>query len=777
MLISVNWLKDWVEFSETAQEIADKLSVSGLEVEHLETWESVKGGLKGFVVGQVLSCDKHPNADKLSLTTVDIGAGEILPIVCGAPNVAAGQKVIVAKVGTEVNVPGKGSFVIGEAKIRGEVSRGMICAEDEMGIGSSHDGIMVLDSSAQVGMNASEYFMVTSDEVLEIGLTANRGDAASHLGVARDVAALLSKEIKKIQTKERTIEANRFSIEFNNDSFCSNYFGLLLEGVSYRASSEWMQKRLRSIGIEPKNAIVDTTNYVLHDLGQPIHAFDADKLKGDVIKVRLAAKGEKFTTLDKLERECLGGELVIADEGGPIAFAGVMGSLDTCVTETTKNILIESAHFEPGLVRKTARAHGLSTDASFRFERGTDVNMSRTAAFYASDLMREVVGGEEKGLSQCITAVYTPRMVALNLSKLNAFAGVNIPVKNVETILSGLGFKISGTDESRQIEIPSWRNDIAIEVDIYEEIMRIYGYDLIPMSGKMTASLAGFSGTELRKAEDKVRQMLVSKGCFEIENNSLGNKTWYSEEEQTQLVKISNPLSADMEIMRGSLLPGMLQAVSYNLNRQMENLRFFEFGRVYSQNGNGFVEQNKLGILICGNRTEESWEKKAEKTDIYDLKTLVTHVIQALKSDTPTSEIQLTAVSKSMLKKFDIAEDVWFAELNWEDILGNNTAKELKIIPSPKFPIMRRDLSLVLEKGVPFSEIEKIVTSMQITILRSMKVFDVFEGKPLEEGKKAIAIAFYLGQTERTLTDDEAEKTMNALIMAFEKNIGAIIRR
>ncbi|MCC7299381.1 MAG: phenylalanine--tRNA ligase subunit beta [Bacteroidia bacterium] len=775
MIVSLSWLRELVNTQASSEEIADKLSVSGLEVEHAYTWETVAGGLKGFVIGEVKTCAKHPNADKLSVTTVDIGLPELQPIVCGAPNVAAGQKVVVATVGTDVTVPGKGSFTIGEAKIRGEVSRGMICAEDEMGLGTSHDGILVLPNEAKVGTAAADYFKVVSDEMLEIGLTANRGDAASHLGVARDVAALFNTQITLPKIEKRPLSTGKFKITAQPEH-CSLYFGLQAEGVKSVPSPDLVQNRLRAIGIEPKNILVDAGNYAMHALGQPVHVFDADKIVGDNIEVRLAVKGEKVTTLDKVERECKGGELVIADGSGIIALAGVMGGLHSAVSESTSRIFIESAHFNPGLVRKTARAHGLSTDASFRFERSTDPEMCIHAALYTFDLIATTAGGNIVGSNQCQAAEYAPRTIDLDMNKLQAFAGADVPKEEALKILNNLGFVVETQENTWKIAVPSWRNDVTEVVDLYEEILRIYGYDRIALTGKMKASLPEFKGIAAFKKQEIASRFLVGNGFFEIMNNSLSNGQLY--ENESDLVKLNNPLSADMEYMRGSLLPGMLQAAAYNRNRKNQNIRFFEFGRTYRKTHEGFEEPPTLGILMGGNESNESWETKSKAMDFYYAKRMATNLLNSLGvACDPETLVVIERPSAELMKKFDLDGEFWYAEINWSNtLMAIKNAAKLTVQQPPKFPYMRRDLSLVVDKSMKFSDIKAAIVSEKSALLKNMGVFDVFEGKPLDEGKKAIAISFYLGTEDATLTDEIADSTMAKIIAACEK-AGAVIRR
>jgi phenylalanyl-tRNA synthetase beta chain len=776
MRISYSWLCDFVGKTHTAAEIADRLSVSGLEVEHLENADSIPGGLRGFVIGHVLTCEKHPNADKLHVTTVDIGTGEAQPIVCGAPNVAAGQKVIVALPGTEVTVPGKGIFTIGEAKIRGEISRGMICADDECGLGTSHDGIRVLPADAPAGMPAAEYFKVVSDTILDIGLTANRGDAASHLGVARDVAALFGKSLTMPDIQEYNGPAAGFQISIEDEALCSRYVGLKISGVKITDSPEWMQNRLRSIGIEPINHIVDCTNYVLHELGQPLHAFDADKLRGKELQVRMAKTGEKLITLDKQERKLTEKDLIIADAEIPVALAGVFGGLNSGVSETTTNILLESACFHAGSVRKTARNHTLNTDASFRFERGTDLELCKKAVLRAAALIVATAGGEISGITDVYPKQYTPKVIALNTKKLRRFAGIEIEDATCVKILSDLGFGVSESGGNLSVTVPSWRNDVEQEVDLVEEIMRIHGFDKVPLQGKMQVSLGGFSGNRNRDWKNRAGKALQAHGFYEIINNSLG-----AESTQRQFsdkpVLLSNPLSNDMAVMRASLLPGMLQAAQYNRNRKNNDIRFYEFGRIYQTAKNGFEETEMLGLLMLGNDGGESWRKKPEKLDFYHLKESAVQVQKSVGSEVKTSMWKMHRVDSKMLKEYDLEGDVWYAEIAWKTITDDINTAGFKVTEPPRFPRMRRDLSLVVDRGIPYADLEKIALSQKIDILQEMNVFDVFEGKPLENGQKAVAISFSLGVAERTLTDEEADRAMNTLMKAFENKAGAIIRK
>ena len=772
MRISINWLKDILPTSVDAQEIADRLSVSGLEVEHLEEWQSLKGGLKGFVIGEVLTCVQHPNADKLKLTTVNIGSGDALNIVCGAPNVAAGQKVVVATVGTEIHMKGKDSFVITKSKIRGEVSEGMLCAEDEMGMGTNHDGILVLPSDSVVGMSAADYFGIENDTVIEIGLTANRGDAASHLGVARDLAGLLGLSVPQKDILQLPESGLKEAITVENGDLCERYFGIKIEGVKIAASPIWLQNRLKAIDIEPKNNVVDATNYILHSVGQPVHAFDADQLAGN-IEVRLANEGEKILLLDGSEKELSSQDIVIADSNGAVALAGVMGGKQSAVSESTSNLFLEIAHFHPGLVRKTAKRHVINTDASFRFERGIDKANIDLYGRALADLIVNIAGGKVTGYSDVYVKPYEQKIIHLDVEKLNKFSGITVPQNEIESILKGLGFSLNSVDGGYSVEVPSWRNDVTEVVDLYEEVMRIYGFDKIPMSGKMQVSLGTFEGMRRRKLENKLRQYLVSQGIFEASTNSLTSGTWWDESEA--LVHLSNPLSTDMGVMRKSLIPGLLTSVAFNKNRQAEKVALFEIGSTYEVSEKGFKETPVLSLVFWGKNTVESWESPQRNVDYYDVKRVLTGLLQSIDSGLLLEDIQIDLVKPAWLKKADLSGVLFSVEIPMKKLLKPGR-KSLKYMAPPKFHTMRRDLSLVVDKGVTFSELQKIIKSQKIHFLTETKVFSVYEGKPLEDGKKAVALSFHLNKSDATLTDKEADAAMQKLMSAFEQS-GAVIRR
>lgn len=786
MKISLHWLNSVIQLDAlnngtlSAEDIADKLSVSGLEVEHLEAFSSVKGGLKGIVIGEVLTCAKHPNADKLSVTTVDIGAGEPQPIVCGAPNVSAGQKVLVATVGTLIEIPGKEPFKIGEAKIRGEISRGMICAEDEIGLGNSHAGIMVLPENAPVGTPAADYFNVYNDHVLEIGLTANRGDAASHLGVARDVAALFDGETKKPEIKNVKLDnvpkASK-EITVADNRLCKRYIALEISNVKNGDSPEWMKNRLKAIDIEPKNLLVDVTNYVLHETGQPIHAFDRDTL-GSEISVRKSNAGEKLVLLDGKEIELNDHSIVIASDQKPVALAGIYGGKETGVTPQTVNVLIESANFDSGLIRKTAKHFALSTDSSFRFERETDLTLCAYAAQRVADLILEYGGGTITGYTDHFPIAFSPKKVELKWKKLNAVAGTEIPKAATLRILTRLGFGLTENTEGLTVEIPAYKNDCESDIDIVEEVLRIYGYNNIPFTGSMKVSLSDFSGQHFHNKENKARQALTALGFLEIENNSLISEEVCKTVSDVTPVILTNPLSSDMGAMRTSMLPGLVNAIAYNRNRKQPVTHFFEFGRVYSLQNGKPLERNVLGIAMAGNAENESWEAPSRAVNVIDLRKAVKQMLLqcGIKNTLPYDNVK--TVSPKIMKMLDAGKgEILYTEIDWDKVLEETREKDFSVMPPAKFPFMRRDLSLVLKEQIDYEQIEQITRKARLTLLKDQVLFDVYRGENIEKDTKALAIAFYFGAEDRTLTDAETDREMEVLMNSFEKELGAVIRR
>jgi len=772
MNISTRWIKEILPIQASPTEIADALSVSGLEVEHIEDWESLKGGLKGFVTGEVLTCEQHPDADRLKVTTVNIGGENPLHIVCGAPNVAAGQKVIVATVGSWVYLPEKEPFEIRKAKIRGQISEGMICAEDEMGVGNSHDGILVLDPNTEVGIPASDFFGVESDTVLEIGLTANRGDAASHVGVARDIAALFNIELNQDTIGATEIPSeNVRQIKIENPQKCNRYIGITLNGITVSESPKWLQNRLKAIGIEPKNNIVDATNYILHHYGQPVHAFDADKLSGS-IEIRQAKSSEKITLLDGKEVELHLDDIVIADEKAPIAIAGVMGGKESAVSESTKNVFLEIAHFHAASVRKTAKRHVIHTDAAFRFEREIDLVNIGHVGKALTGLVLELVGGAAVGCDENYPNPYKAKQINITIDKLNTFAGMEYSKAQVLQILKSLKFEVSEVSGQLEIVVPSWKNDVSEEVDIYEEIMRIVGYDAIPMTGKMQVSMGSFGGMERKQKENKIREHLISLGFYEASNNSLTSADWYNSDD---MVFISNPLSSDMAIMRQSQIPGLLQNIAFNQNRQAQRVRLFEIGKTYKTAGSGFKETPVLTIVAWGDNQEESWENKSEKTNFFDIKAAVQSLLARIDSSYNLSADDIQLVSKKWLKKADVNGSVWAVELPLKKLI-KAARKDIQYQEPSRFFENRRDLSLVVEKSVSFESIEKTIHSQKMKHLQKVNVFDIYEGKPLEDNQKSISISLHFQRNDSTVNEAETDKSMEKLMQTLESQ-GAIIRR
>ncbi len=773
MNISYRWLSSILLVKASAEEVADRLSVSGLEVEHIEKWESLPGGLKGFVVGEVLTCEKHPDADRLKVTTVDVGGDNPLNIVCGAPNVAAGQKVVVATVGSTVTISGKDSFEIKKSKIRGQVSEGMICAEDEMGIGSSHDGILVLPEDTKIGTKAADYFGIVEDTVLEIGLTANRGDAASHLGVARDVAALYQMSLPDALHDGMTMpDEPKREVTIENSEDCRRYIGVTIEGVEVKDSPEWLKYHLLAIGIEPKNNVVDATNYILHHYGQPVHAFDSRKLMGGV-GVRKAKQGEKICLLDNSEKELYIDDLIIVDESSPVAIAGVMGGEDSSVTESTKSLFLEIAHFHESTVRKTAQRHVLNTDASFRFERGIDINNIPNVAQHLAALITELAGGNVTGYNDVFPNPKTFQAIGFQMDRLNAYAGISYPEERVKGILESLGFGINSIENEWQVTPPSWRNDVAYEVDLFEEVMRIYGFDEIPLTGKMQISLGNFQGMARKKKENQLRNYLADNGFYEAQTNSLTSASYFSTE--TPLVNISNPLSADMAVMRYSMIPGLLSSISYNQNRQAKTVKLFELGKTYAKTEDGYKETPTLCIVSWGNNEAESWESNTPKADYFDIKRTVTGLVQRLDSGLKIDDLQIQSVSKKWLKQTEVKGEVWAVEIPLKKLF-KPARKQVRYEEPSKFFSMRRDLSLVVDKSVQFNDLMSTVNTNKVKNLQDVRVFDIYEGKPLEDNQKAVSLSFFFNKKDAAMKDQEADKAMEKLMSAFENN-GAVIRR
>ena len=771
MNIAFDWLKDWVKTDKSAQEISDELSVKGLEVEHLEKWSKYTADFENLVVAEVTKKWKHPNADKLNLTLVNTGT-ETLQVVCGAPNVAEGQKVVLAKIGCTITLSNGEQFAIKKSKIRGEESNGMLCAEDELGLGKGHDGILILPEDAVPGTSLSQWYTNVETEVLEIGLTANRGDAASHLGTARDVAALYETSVEDFP-KEYQIQNNAsVEVRIADLKACSSYVAIEMD-IENGSSPEWMQDRLKSIGIEPKNVAVDITNYILHDMGQPLHAFDAEKI-GTRISVRRAAAGEELITLDDKEIKLKPENLVIADENGPLALAGVMGGKHSAIDGHSKKIVLECAHFNAAVVRKTAKSHFISTDSSYRFERGVDAKLGLHALTKTLELFEKYANGKVTGSSICKGDSIPERSIEISPAYIHKMAGADIPVDRMRQILLSLGFDISNNGDSWTVAVPSWRTDCLHAVDIVEEVLRIYGFDNIPMPEQLKLSMPIFTGADKRKHENKIREYLAAQGFMEISTNSLVSDSDFDASQKEQLVEISNPLSTDMGVMRLNLQPSMLKTMAYNQNRQNSYTHFFELGNTYKKADSDTAEDQHLLIASMGKQTHPGWEEAQRDADAYFIKSNVQRLLHSIGKPWKDEYILLGSSSPEENKKHGLEQSVYWAQLNMAELLSTKT-KALKVKPTPKFPSVTRDLSLVVQKSNPFSQWKKVMKQAG-PLLKTYHVFDIYEGKPLATGEQSIAISFIFQHESKTLQSEEVDGIMTTLIAKFEK-AGAIIRK
>jgi len=808
MKISYNWLKQFLKVEWEAEKTGELLTDLGLEVEGIETVESIKGSLKGIVVGKVLTCVQHPNADRLKVTTVDIGNGEPVQIVCGAPNVAEGQTVPVATIGTMLYDEKGEGFKIKKGKIRGEESHGMICAEDELGLGASHDGILVLDDSLEPGTLASEVFNIETDQVFEIGLTPNRADAMSHLGTARDLRAgllqhdisleLISPSVSEFHVDDRTL---KFDVNVENIEKAPRYAGVTISDITVKESPEWIQNKLKAIGLVPINNIVDVTNYVLHELGQPLHAFDASKVKGNKVIVKTLATGTKFTTLDGVERELHEEDLMICNGNEePMCIAGVFGGIDSGVTENTTSIFLESAYFNPVTVRKTAKRHALNTDASFRFERGIDPNSVKYALKRAANLILEIAGGK---ISSEVVDLYPSKIedfqVFLSYEKMDRLIGSEIPRETVKNILASLDIKFNSvTDGGLGLTIPSYRVDVTREADVIEEILRVFGYNNVEFSHKLNTSIS-FSEFEDVKIENVVAGQLTSQGFNETMANSLTKAEYVSMTEllnEEHNVTMLNPLSSDLGVMRQSLLFSGLESVIYNINRKNNSLKFFEFGKTYHHFESGYNEQKHLTLFVTGNRAKDSWNVTQKTSDFFYLKGVVSALLQRLGIDkfktTPTKNdvfsegitlslgkiklVDLGVVKRPILKEFGIKQEVLFANFNWENVLKVGGKSQVKVSELSKFQPVKRDFALLVDKEVTFNEIYNLAFQAEKNLLKEVDLFDVYEGDKLEEGKKSYAVSFLIQDENKTLNDKQIDKIMQKLQKTFEKNVGAALR-
>jgi len=822
MKISYNWLKEYVNVSLAPVEAARILTDCGLEVEAIEEYESVKGGLKGIVIGHVLSVQRHPNADKLTCCKVDIGKGKVLDIVCGAPNVAAGQRVPVATIGSII-YKGEESFAIKAGKLRGEPSDGMICAEDELRLGDSHAGIMVLDANAQVGAPAAEYFGVKSDTLFEVAITPNRADATSHIGVARDLAAAINNREKQHENvvlvrpnvDHFKVDNNSLpiTVSIENPEACPRYTGITISGLQVKESPAWLKDRLKSVGLRPINNIVDITNYVLMETGQPLHAFDAAYVTGNQVIVKKMPAGTKFITLDEVERSMSADDLMICNTTEPMCIAGVFGGAKSGVSNKTTSIFLESAYFDGTHVRKTSKLHGLKTDASFRFERGADPNITIYALKRAAMLMKEIAGGT---ISSEIVDVYPIPvenfLVEVSYKRINTLIGKEIPKETIKIILSSLAIEIlSETDEGMKLSIPPFKVDVTREADVVEEILRIYGYNNIDLSDSLHSSLSYSRKPDPEKLQQKLADYLSDNGFNEILTNSLTSLGYYEKSEVFNLdecVKILNPLSSELGVMRQTLLFSGLESISYNINRRMADLKFYEFGNVYSyipahsasnDVTRKYKERKNLALFVTGSQQGENWYMPDAKTDYHFLKSLVfatlrktgislqklavSYLDNRLFAEGEAFSINnkpllsIGRLSAGILKQFDIKQDVFYAEIDWSNLLREVKPDNVKFSEISRYPEVRRDLALLLDKSVKFSDIETLAHRNGKGILRVVNLFDVYEGEKIEAGKKSYAVSFTMQDNQKTLTDNDIEKLMKRLVEAFEKELGAVIRK
>lgn len=839
MNISYNWLKRYIALPDSAEKVAQILTSLGLEVGKVEKVQTIKGGLEGLVVGEVITCVDHPNSDHLHITTTRVAPdAEPLQIVCGAPNVAAGQKVIVATVGT-VLYNGDEKFTIKKGKIRGEESLGMICAEDEIGVGSSHDGIMVLPADTPVGMPAKEYFGMEDDTLIEVDITPNRADGASHYGVARDLYAYYKAKgeeairLEKPSVEDFHVQSHALPIEVvvENADACPRYTGVSIKGVTIQESPDWLKKALNTIGIRPINNVVDVTNFVLHEMGQALHSFDADKIKGNKVIVKNATEGQKFVTLDGVERTLSAADLMICNAEEPMCIAGVFGGQESGISETTTNVFLESAYFDPVSIRKTARRHQLSTDASFRYERGCDPNNTLYVLKRCALLIQEVAGGEiamevvDQVRGERLEAkgerYFAPFPVELNIDRVNALIGKEIGEETIETILRAMEVEIYSQDNKVwQLGIPRYRVDVQRECDVVEDILRVYGYNNVEFPEKLNTSLSYNPKPNPVALQIRISEQLTAQGFNEILNNSLTKVSYYEPLTELTLdtcVKIMNPLSQDLGVMRQTLLFGGLESIQRNANRKNADLKFYEFGNCYHYSAQkiadrqakdphwtydplyAYSEEPHLALWLTGNKSAQSWVQKEEKTSFYTLRAYVNNVlrrlgvnisnctIEPLENELYTDGLLIKApngkqigsmglVNSKLLKAFDIDNPVYYADLDWNMLLRLNKQYKPVINDLPKFPEVKRDFALLVDKSVKFADLAKAAMAAEKKLLKAVNLFDVYEGKNLEAGKKSYALSFILQDTENTLKDKQIEAIMAKLLKTFEEKFGAKLR-
>jgi phenylalanyl-tRNA synthetase beta chain len=808
MKISYNWLKQFIKVDWDAEKTGNLLTALGLEIEGIEAFESVTGGLKGIVVGHVLECDQHPNADRLKVTSIAIGNREVLQIVCGAPNIAKGQKVPVATVGTTLYDEDGNPWKIKKGKIRGEESHGMICSEVELGLGKSHDGIMVLDKDVVTGTLGSDIFEIENDQVFEIGLTPNRADAMSHLGVARDLkAGLLRNEVllelitpsnSSFRVENRT---HKIDVQVKDNNLAPRYCGLTISGIKVKESPQWIQNRLKSIGLAPINNIVDATNYVLHELGQPLHAFDSGKISGDKIIVKTVAKGTKFITLDGVERKLHKDDLMICDAEKPMCIAGVFGGLESGVTESTENIFLESAYFNPISIRKTAKRHALNTDASFRFERGIDPNLTEYALMRAALLIKEIAGGE---ITSDVVDIYPKKiedhLVFLNFDNATRLIGEEIPKEIIKEILTSLDIKINNvTEAGLGMTIPAYRNDVTREADVIEEILRVYGYNNIKFTEKLNASISANELIEDYQIQNKIGNQLTALGFHEMMGNSLTSPKHIDLTKalkQEHNVEMLNPLSNDLSVMRQSMLFNALEALSFNSNRKISDLKLFEFGKTYHQYNAGRQEPKHLSLLVSGLKNDENWTLASSKSTFFYLKGFVISILDRLgianysENGTKNEEfseglsfskngkllVDFGIINKSITAAFGIDAETFYADFKWDEVLEEIATDNFKLKAIPKFPKVKRDLALLIDKSVTFDSLKETAQKTEKQLLKNINLFDVYTGSKLPEGKKSYALSFTLQDEKRTLTDKQIDKIMKKLQQNFESEFGASLR-
>jgi len=808
MTISYNWLSEYLPETVDPEKLSKILTSIGLEVESLEKFEAIRGGLQGLVIGEVLECEKHPDADKLTITKVNTGGPEPLQIVCGAPNVAVGQKVVVATVGTTIYPVSGDPMTMKKAKIRGTESQGMICAEDEIGLGSSHAGIMVLPADTVAGSPAAAYFQPYEDFIYEIGLTPNRMDAMSHLGVARDVCAYLSHHNKKESIVKSPFKNNfkvdhqglQMEVEIENTEACPRYSGLSIQGVTIAESPAWLQQKLKSIGLRPINNIVDITNFILHETGQPLHAFDADAIKWNRVVIKNLPEGTPFVTLDEKERKLSAEDLMICNAEAPMCMGGVYGGLHSGVTGSTKNIFLESAWFNPSGIRKTSLRHGLRTDAATRFEKGVDISNTVNVLKRAAMLIKEICGGE---IASDVVDVYpAPKEkneVTLKFHYLKKLSGKNYHGDTIKDILKSLGFELikEGVDELR-VSVPFSKPDVSIPADIVEEIMRIDGLDNVEIPAMITIAPSVETLAHEAACKEKTAGYLSGSGFNEIFTNSITNSAYYNEEQLAGTVKMMNNLSEELNVMRPQMMETGLESVAYNLNRKNNDLQFYEFGKTYAVSEKGrYTEKNHLVVYITGKKNTDGWKGKADKADFFYLKAVFEKIIEVLglsiTAYTQEADEKLTPcmqariknepvasiglVSNKTLDRFQIRQPVFYADLDWDKLLELNRKNTIRYTEIPKYPAVQRDLAIVVDKSLKYETVEKATFGVKLNKLKSVNLFDVFESEKLGANKKSMAISFTFLDEEKTMTDKDIDGMMNKIIGTYEKELGAEIRK